>query len=253
MSDELEDKLKRAIAGEGVRALPKRFYKDVSVGGDAPILSILLDGRPIKTPMKAGLAVPVTALAEALVAEWDAQAEDINPATMPLTRLCNTAIDRVSTDPAPVIAEMVEFAGSDLICYRAESPEGLVERQQAMWDPLLQFAGEALGAHFAAVGGLMHQAQSQAALKALADYLSAQDAFALTAIHNMTTLTGSCLIATAVHHGRLSGIEAWSAAHVDEDWQIEHWGEDDDGKARRAGNKREFDAALKLLDLLRKT
>lgn len=253
MSDDLEDKLKRAIAGEGVRKLPKRFYKEVSVGGEPPHLSVLLDGRPIKTPSKAQLAVPVMTLAEALVQEWDDQTEEINPATMPLTRLCNTAIDRIAPDPQLVISEMTDFAGSDLLCYRADPQQDLVGRQQAMWDPLLQFADEALGARFVAVSGLMHQTQPETALKAISDYLGAQNAFALTAIHNITTLTGSCILALAVHHGRLSGVEAWSAAHVDEDWQIEHWGMDDEGTARRAGNKREFDAALKLLDLLRKT
>lgn len=252
MSDDLEDKLKRAIAGEGVRNLPKRFYKKVEVSGEPPVLSVRLDGRAIKTPMKAELAVPVPALADALAHEWDNQAEEINPATMPLTRLCNTAIDRIAPDPQPVIDEMTEFAGSDLVCYRADAPEGLVGRQQAMWDPLLQFAHEELGARFVSVSGLMHQAQPETALEAISGYLKSQDAFALTAIHNITTLTGSCILAVAVHHDRLSGVEAWSAAHVDEDWQVEHWGEDDQGAARRAGNKREFDAALKMLSLLDK-
>ena len=252
MSDDLEDKLKRAIAGEGVRNLPKRFYEQVSVGGEPPLLPVLLDGRPIKTPMRAQLAVPVMALAEALAQEWDDQAEEIDPATMPLTRLCNTAIDRVSANPQLIIDEMTEFAGSDLLCYRADTPESLVGRQQAMWDPLLEFADETLGARFVTVSGLMHQAQPDTALAAISSYLGAQDAFALTAIHNITTLTGSCLIAVAVHHGRLSGLEAWSAAHVDEDWQIDQWGTDDEGTARRAGNKREFDAALKLLTVLNK-
>ncbi|NNE22906.1 MAG: ATPase [Rhizobiales bacterium] len=252
MSDDLEDKLKRAIAGEGVRNLPKRFYKQVSVGKAPPFLTVLLDGRPIRTPMKAQLAVPVRPLAEALAQEWDDQAEKIDPARMPLTRLCKTAIDRVSANPQPIIDEITEFAGSDLLCYRADTPEGLVGRQQAMWDPLLAFADEALGARFVTIAGVMHQAQPDTALAAISSYLGAQDAFALTAIHNITTLTGSCLIAVAVHHGRVSGVEAWSAAHVDEDWQIEQWGPDDEGAARRAGNKREFDAALKLLTLLKK-
>lgn len=252
MSDDLEDKLKRAIEGEGVRKLPKRFYKEVSIGGEPPVLPVLLDGRPLKTLSKAQLAVPVMVLAEALVQEWDDQTEEINPATMPLTRLCNTAIDRISPDPGPVIDELTGFAGSDLLCYRADTPEELVGRQQAMWDPLLEFAHETLGARFISVSGVMHKAQPVSALAAISGYLRAQNAFALTAIHNITTLTGSCILAIAVHCGRLSGVEAWSTAHVDEDWQIELWGEDDQGAARRAGNKREFDAALKLLELLGK-
>lgn len=245
------DKLQKAIKADGVRNLPKRFYKSVDVAGEVPSLSIQLDGRAIKTPSKASLAVPTAALANAVAAEWDGQGEHIDPATMPLTRLCNTAIDRIGDDPTNIIAELTDFAGSDLICYRADTPQGLVERQKAAWDPLLAFAEEKIGGQFLSVCGLMHQIQPAPALEAMNRYYLSQSAFSLTAMHNITTLTGSSIIAAAVQQGRLDGDQAWTAAHIDEDWQIEHWGTDDEAVTRRAGNRREFDAALQFLDLLR--
>ena len=250
MTGDMIDKLQKAIKADGVRNLPKRFYTSVDVAGEAPALSIQLDGRGIKTPMKASLAVPTVRLANAVAAEWDDQDEHIDPATMPLTRLCNTAIDRIGADPSNIIAELTDFAGSDLICYRAETPQGLVERQQAAWDPLFAFAEDKIGAGFISVCGLMHQPQPGPAFDAMKRYYLSQSAFSLTAVHNITTLTGSSIIAAAVQQGRLDGDQAWAAAHVDEDWQIEHWGTDDEAVTRRAGNRREFDAALRLLELL---
>ncbi len=232
------------------RELPRRFYKAVQIGGDRPPFSILADGRQVKTPMKADLAVPVLPLAEALAQEWQDQREVIDPAKMPLTRLSNTAIDLVIGQQSQIVDEIVGFAASDLVCYRADRPDGLVARQTAAWDPLLEFIKERFGARFIAVAGLMHQAQPAAALDAVTAHLTGQDPFVLTATHNITTLTGSCILAIAVQDGRLSVEDAWSAAHVDEDWQIEHWGEDEDAKARRIANRQEFDAALRLLDLV---
>ncbi len=242
-----QDSAKRAM----VRPLPKRFYKAVRIRGEQPPFAILADKRCIKTPMKADLAVPVLPLAKALAKEWDAQLEVIDPASMPLTRLCNTAIDRVGAQPARIVQEIVDFAASDLVCYRADGPEGLVRRQKDAWDPLLQFVSRKFDAELVSVVGLVHRAQPVATLQAVSDFLNEQDPFVLTAIHNMTTLTGSCVIALAVYDGVLSGGKAWSAAHVDEDWQIKHWGEDAEAGMRRAANKREFDAALQFLEILR--
>ncbi|MGI9463127.1 MAG: ATP12 family chaperone protein [Aestuariivirgaceae bacterium] len=247
MSGNGQDSAKHAMA----RNLPKRFYKTVRVGGGQPPFSILADERSIKTPMKVDLAVPFLALAEAVAGEWDAQLDVIDPARMPLTRLCNTALDRVSVHKPRIVQEITDFAASDLVCYRADSPEGLVLRQQEVWDPVLQFMADRLGVHLVATTGLMHATQPQASLQLVGEFLGRQDPFALTAIHNITTLTGSCAIALAVHESALGGDMAWSAAHIDEDWQIEHWGEDDEARARRAANRAEFDAAVELLELLR--
>ncbi len=246
------DKLQRAIDADRGRNLPKRFYKQVTTSGAPPAVAVLLDERAIKTPKKADLAAPTRALADAVAGEWHEQDEHIDPARMPLTRLCNTAIDRVSGDQARIVGEIVEFAGSDLICYRADQPEGLVARQNEAWDPLLAFAGDLLGGRFETVSGVMHHAQPAATLKAMEGLLAGENVFTLTALHNITTLTGSSIIALAVARGHLSGDAAWAAAHIDEDWQIERWGEDAEAAARRAGNRGEFDAALKLLELLGK-
>ena len=249
----MSDNIRRVIEADKQRNRAKRFYKTVGVGGDAAPYAITLDDRAIRTPMKATLEVPTRALAEAVAAEWREQGEYIDPPGMRITRLCNTAIDRVGGSRQRIIEEIAGFAGSDLVCYRAEQPEALVVRQNDAWDPLLQFMSRQVGARLISATGIIHHEQSEAALNAVSGYLDGQDDYALTAIHNMTTLTGSCVIAIAVHHGEVGGEDAWAAAHVDEDWQIEQWGEDEEARVRRAGNRLDFDAALRLLELARTT
>ena len=249
----MSDNIRRVIEADKMRNRPKRFYKDVSVAGDATPYGILLDGRPIKTPMKAGLEVPSRALADAIADEWREQGEYIDPPGMRLTRLSNTAIDRVGGDRDRIIEELVAFAQSDLLCYRAEQPDKLVERQNAAWDPLLQFMGRKLGARFICVTGIMHEEQPAPALKAVRGHFQQMDNYELTAVHNMTTLTGSCIIATSVHGSEVTGDAGWSAAHIDEDWQIEQWGDDEEAQARRAANRLEYDAAIRLMELARQS
>jgi chaperone required for assembly of F1-ATPase len=204
----------------------------------------------MRTPAERPFAVPTRALAEAIAGEWKAQGERIDPATMPLTRLANSALDGVAGREIDVRAEIVEYAGSDLLCYRASEPAGLVERQALLWDPVLAWARDALGARFQVATGLMPVAQSERARSTIAGALGGLDAFNLAALHVMTTLTGSALLALAHARGRLTVDGAWAAAHVDEDWQISQWGEDAEAAARRRRRWAEMQAASRVLVLL---
>lgn len=226
----------------------KRFYEKAGVGERAPY-AILLDGRSVKTPAGNALALPSLALAQAVAAEWDAQGERIDPAAMPLTRLVNTIVDGVATAPAPVAEEVAKFLGSDLVCYRADTPEGLVAVQAEHWDPLLAWAREALGARFVLAEGVMFVEQPDHAIAAARGAIPA-DPWRLGAVNVITTLTGSALIALAVAQGRLSVDEAWIAAHVDEDWNMSLWGRDDLALARRAVRFVEMQAAGQVLALM---
>jgi chaperone required for assembly of F1-ATPase len=233
-------------------ARPKRFWRAVSVDGTAPAFRVLLDGKPVRTPARKELAVPSRALARAVAAEWEAQGEHIDPAAMPLTRLVNSAIDGVTGREAEVRAEIAKYAGSDLLCYRAAAPHEreLARRQAAAWDPVLAWARADLDVHLLTGQGIVPVAQPQATIAAIEGLLSRLDPLALAAHHVMTTLTGSALLALAHAHGRLTAEEAWAAAHVDEDWQIEQWGEDAEARARRERRWAEMQAASRLLALL---
>jgi chaperone required for assembly of F1-ATPase len=231
-------------------ARPKRFYRAVSVDGAAPAFRLLLDGKPVRTPAKRELAVPSKALAEALAVEWEAQGEWIDPATMPLTRLVNSAIDGVIGREAEVCADIAKYAANDLLCYRAEGPAELVRRQVDAWDPVLAWAREALGARLVLGQGIVPIDQPRVTIAAIERALADLDAFSLIAHHVMTTLTGSALLALAQAHNRLTAEGAWAAAHVDENWQISQWGEDTEAKARRDSRWAEMQAASRLLSLL---
>ncbi len=231
------------------KPLAKRFYKEVSLGDAAPF-QILLDGRPVKTPKKRPLALPTRALGNAIADEWQAQTEFIDPARMPLTRFANTAIDAVADSLDAVANDIVAYANSDLVCYRAVSPEDLVERQAEHWDPIVAWANETLGGEFHVVSGVTHVAQLDASLAAVARALKPHDAFRLTGLHVLTTLTGSALISLALYHKWLSVDTAWKAAHVDEDYEISLWGEDAEAMARRRARRAEFDSANHFLTLL---
>ena len=249
-------------SGKGAQLLPKRFYKAVTVAaadspappsaargeGGAPRFRVLLDGKPVRA--KRDLLLPTRALAEAVAAEWEAQGERIAPASMPLTRLVNTANDGIAGGEAQVRADIVGYAGSDLLCYRTADGGELARRQRAAWDPILAWGAEALGAHLVVAEGIMPVAQPNAAKQAVARALDRYGTLALVALHVMTTLTGSALLALAHAHGRLSTDAAWAAAHVDEDWQIEKWGEDSEASARRQRRWAEMQAASRLLALL---
>jgi chaperone required for assembly of F1-ATPase len=230
--------------------LLRRFYKDVWVAGEAAPFSIQLDGKPLRTPLKAPLALPTRALAEAVADEWRNQAETIDARSMPLTKLANTAIDWVDTQRQRVIDDIVRFAGSDLVCYRASEPEALRERQARAWDRVIAWANRALDIDLILASGVIFRDQPAHGLSVTRAHASAKSSWELAAIHNLTTLTGSAYLALMVAANAITGEEAWRAAHVDEDWQNEHWGLDSEAEARRDARRREFDAALKFLSLL---
>ena len=227
----------------------RRFYKQVAVTGTATPFSVALDERSLRTPLKRPLDLPTRSLAEAIASEWAAQAEKIAPHTMPYTKLANTAIDRVAIDRERIMGEIVDFARSDLVCYRAEKPHDLIERQAGTWQPVLDWARSAFGAEFRMTEGIVHIDQPPASLSALQDYLAGKSPWALTALHNITTLTSSALIAAMACDGAILPAEAWLAAHVDEDWQIEQWGWDEEARHRRDYRKREFDICIRFCEL----
>ncbi|HEV1999230.1 MAG TPA: ATP12 family protein [Xanthobacteraceae bacterium] len=232
------------------RALPKRFYKEASVGATPGGHALLLDGKPVKTPARLPLVLPTRALAEAVAVEWAAQETRIDPARMPITRLANLAIDRGAESAAALVDEIAGYAGSDLLLYRAGEPAALVAMQAAHWDAILAWAGEALGARFVLAEGLKFVAQPEAALAAARAAIAAHaPPFRLTAVASLTMLTGSALIALALSRGALDVDAAWAAAHVDEDWNIQKWGEDAEATKRRAARRAEFGAAARMLAL----
>lgn len=226
------------------RPLPKRFYTNVSVDQGDDGYAIHLDGRPVRTPAKSPLVAPTAALAELMRAEWDAQVEHIDPGTMPVTKLVNTAIDGVAIDPQAVFEDILRFSSSDLLCYRADGPEELVARQSEHWDPLVDWAANDLGARFILIEGIMPQDQPREAIAAFAVTLRKYDTpIELACLHTVTTLTGSAILALAFAEDRLSADEAWSLAHLDEDWTDEHWGVDTEAQQRRAKRQDELQAS----------
>ena len=240
----------RAARANGAPSLSKRFYARAETAQTEHGHRLLLDGRGANTPGRRPLAVPTAALGQALAAEWAAQETVIDPRTMPLTRLVNTAIDGVADRRAEVAADLGAFAGTDLIAYRAGDPERLVAAQSAAWDPLVAWAQESLGARLFLAEGLMHVAQPDASVAALRAAVEAvDDPFRLAALHTMTTLTGSLVIALAVLRGRLTAEEAWEAAHVDETYQASVWGRDAEAEARLAHRRGEFAAAAQVVGL----
>jgi chaperone required for assembly of F1-ATPase len=227
-------------------ALRRRFYEKTAVERGPEGFAILLDGKPVRTPARRLLNAPSPALAEAITAEWDAQKEVIDPNAMPLTRLANSIIDGVAPAPLPVAEEIAQYLGSDLLFYRAEGPQGLVERQARQWDPILAWARDVLGARFLLAAGVMFVEQPEEAIAAAKAAIPA-DAWRLGAVASITTLTGSALLALAMLRGRLSVDEAWAAAHLDEDWNMEFWGRDQRALERRAHRFTEMLAAAEVL------
>jgi chaperone required for assembly of F1-ATPase len=224
----------------------KRFYSDVSVVDGA----ILLDGRPVKTPERAALKIPYPALAAEVAAEWRAQGDVIDPRSMPLTGLSNAAIDRVAPDPSAFARTLAAYGESDLLCYRADAPPELIERQHAAWDPLLEWATARYDIHFAVTTGIVHVAQPPATVQRLGEALAARDIFALTAMHPLITLGGSLVTALALAETALGAEAAFDLTHLDELWQAERWGEDQIAAETRAARRRDFMAAARLLTLL---
>lgn len=246
-----EDKLSdpvREIQKGLKKVLPKRFYRQASViPGSESGFVVALDGKPVRTPSRQELGVAHAGLAEALAAEWEAQTDLIDPATMPLTRMINTAIDAVAVAQEEVFEEILRYAGSDLMCYRAEAPDALVAREAELWDPYLDWAAN-MGARLILSEGIVHVEQPAEAIRAIAVLLRRYATpLELTALHTLTSLTGSLVLALALAEGQADAADVWAAAHADEDFNISQWGEDHEAAARRASRLIDFEAAVLIL------
>lgn len=227
--------------------LPKRFYKSTGILPENGVYTVALDGKPVRTPGRKTLSVAHETLANTMAAEWEAQSERIDPLTMPLTRLVNTALDGVAADMQAVREDIVRFAGTDLLCYRAAGPVPLQERQEARWGAVLEWA-QSRGMPFAITEGIAHVPQPATTLAAFGNRIGQiDDPVLLTALHLVTALTGSAIISFAVLEGELTGHEAWELAHLDEDWNIEQWGADEEATARRALRWRDMQAAAETI------
>ena len=225
-------------------ARQKRFYARATMEGEEGGFALRLDGKRAMTPGRRALAVPDRRLADAIAAEWNSQGELIDPLSMPVTRLANSAIDGVASRLGDVRAEVLACAGTDLLCCRAGEPEGLVARQAAAWDPILRWAEQRYGVRFLLAEGMVHVQQPETTIAALSAAIDAfDDPFRLAGLSLATTLTGSALVALALAEGALDVDAAWAAAHVDEDWNIEKWGADSEAMQRRARRFEDFKAA----------
>ena len=227
----------------------KRFWKEARAEACEGGFTVRLDGRAVKTPAKAALVVPTRAMAEAIAAEWDAQSGEVRPDTMPVTRAANSAIDKIRAQRAEVVALLAAYGGSDLLCYRAAGPEALAERQAAGWDPLLDWAAEALEARLVVTRGVMPVAQEAAVLDRLQARVEGFGDFHLAGFHDLVAISGSLILALAVTEGRLGEAEAWDLSRIDEVWQVEQWGEEEEAAAHEARRRAAFGEACRFYAL----
>ncbi len=225
----------------------KRFWKHAAINAERVVT---LDGRPVRTPGRVPLTLPTDALAEAIADEWRAVEGTIDPRGMPLTGLANAAIDRIAPDPATFAAGLAAYGESDLLYYRAESPDPLIARQIAAWDPWLDWARTRYDVHFETTAGIIHRAQPSATLARLAEAVGALDPFHLAGLSPVVTITGSLLLALALAERAGDPDTLWTAANVDEDWQAELWGQDALAGQALANKRREYDAAVTFLTAL---
>lgn len=237
-------------AREREARLARRFYKDVGVRETPEGAGVWLDGRELRSPAKKPLRLPSRDAAELVAQEWRAQDKRIDPATMPVTRIVWTGLDRIGPDRGPARDEILAHAETDLVCYRADTPAELVARQGAVWDPLLAWLAGETGARLKPTTGIMHVAQASEALAALAGVVADLDPIRLAALHTLVTLTGSFVIGFAVLRGHLDADAAWRAARIDEDYQQAQWGEDAEAAALAAARLRDLRAATQLLRAL---
>lgn len=228
----------------------RRFWTAASTQAQADGHAVLLDDRSLRTPAGSPLVVPTAALAAAIATEWNALATEILPDRLPLTRAANAAIDRVAPDPAPVADAVAAYGGTDLLCYRADGPAELVDRQAAAWDPWLAWAAARYGAPLLTATGIMHQPQPPASLAALRTAVGAADPFTLTALHELVALSGSLILGLAVADAALDPITAWALSRLDETWQAEQWGIDAEAEAAAEKAGSGFLAAAGLVRLL---
>ena len=258
MRDQLEDAHKHMDDGYG-RAqhlnkieLPKRFYKEVDVARVDDGYAVTLDGRQVRTPgHKIPVIVPALSIAQTMAAEWAAQGEFIDPATMPMVRLINSAVESGEERIPEFRAEIGKFAAGDLLLYRADAPQELVAEQDREWDGALVALARKFDVAFQPTIGIIHQAQPAETLRKLDLTLENQGLLSLTALVSITGITGSGLLAIGLLHGLFTPDQVWKAAHVDEDHQIRLWGEDEEASERRAKRRVEFDIAVAVVEALK--
>ncbi|MBY5931408.1 ATPase [Tateyamaria omphalii] len=208
----------------------KRFWTNATAEEVAGGWTVKLDGRPVKTPAKAALTLPTAAMAEAVAAEWDAQDEVVNPLSMPFTRSANAAIDKVAVQHAEVADMLAAYGDADLLCYRADGPQALIERQASVWDPYLDWADATWGVRLQPRTGLMHESQDAAALAILSKQVHALSNFELAAFHDLVSLSGSLILGFAAAQDLHPPLTIWAASRLDETWQEEQWGEDEEAQ-----------------------
>jgi len=218
----------------------KRFWKEAVAEPCAGGFTVRLDARPVRTPLKAALILPTLEMAKAIAAEWDAQTGLVKPQTMPVTRAANSAIDKIVPQFAEVADLLAAYGASDLICYRATDPTALIARQAAAWDPMMAWAADGLHAPLVATAGVIHIAQDPASLDLLRAQLFALDPFRLAGIHDLIAISGSLVLALAVTHRRVTAQEAWALSRIDEHWQQELWGVDDEAAEYAAHRRAAF-------------
>lgn len=228
----------------------KRFYKKAAAAAQDGAFAVMLDGRPVRTPGKGYLHLPTQVLAEAIAVEWEAQRETIKPATMPLTQLASTALDRVAKQADAIAAEVARYAETDLVCYHANGPASLVERQQAAWSPLLAWLEEQYGAKLVVTSGVQPILQPAAAITSVQEAVSGFGHFSLAGLSSATSATGSVVIGLALTVGRITGAQAADAAFIDEVHQMERWGSDSHEEARLAQLRADLGAVERFLALL---
>lgn len=228
----------------------KRFWKKAETEQVEDGWLIRLDDRPVRTPARRLCIVPIAGMADGIAAEWNAQETHVDPLSMPLTRAASTCLDRVIPEIDAVRRGVAAYGGTDLLCYRAPGPVALAERQMQQWDPLLHWAAERLGARLTIGTGIVHIAQPPEAIEKLAAHVRSLDAWRLTALSELTTLSGSLILAFAVLHGRLQADEAWRLSRLDEQWNIEQWGKDAEAAEQAAKRKADFLAAAGQFRLL---
>lgn len=229
----------------------KRFWTEAQAVADDDGWTVKLDGRGVKTPAKAALIVPTKGLAQAIAEEWRAQEDKIDPTTMPFTRMSNSAIDKVTPQKAEVADMLAAYGDSDLLCYRADDPEGLVSRQSDAWDPVLDWAAETLGARLLPRVGVMHAPQDAGALAELSRRTHALSPFELAAFHDLVSLTGSLILGFAQMHGHGDSESIWKMSRIDETWQEEQWGVDEEAEALAESKRGEFNHAVRFVQLCR--
>ena len=227
----------------------KRFWKAAAVVERDGGFGVELDGRAVNTPNKTPLILPTRTMAEAIAVEWDAQVDKIDPLTMPVTRGANSAIDKVAPQLAEVVADLANYGDSDLLCYRAAGPVELVARQAEKWDPILDWAASGFGKRLNVGEGVMHVPQDPDLIANLHAEVASFDHFALAGVHDLIAISGSLILALAVTRRALSAEDAWELSRLDEHWQVEQWGDDEEASAHEALKRTAFLNAARFYEM----